>query len=475
MFICKKWNHLFKRVLGLRNRKIHTTRYLKQEDTVSDDLEKILKSDGEYKKLVDHYFHLQKAHMCLVIQPYVKWGPKKLNISSEEQLSEAIALIHTLPGWTVENTVIVPLDTLERKALFKSGSMNKIKSLVQSSSNISAIFINSNALKKVTVQILQDNFQRPILDRYKIVMQILKAHATSKHAKLQVALAELYYLQRKSEQDLFFRTYNSEALRLMFQDREQKLKRQINTLRAQRSLLRSKRQKLDYPVVAVVGYTNAGKTSLIKALTGEESLQPKNQLFATLDVTVHEGVLPSGLDLLYVDTVGFISDIPTNLIECFVATLEDALLADVILLVEDLSSKSFEYKQKHVLDTLKNLGNETESKDILDKIIYVGNKCDLIENEAVASGSTLSVSAQKGIGLEELRHQLESFILTRTGRQKILIKVPNGGDEIRWLFKNSVVLQETPDTEDTQCIIAKVIITQANLQKFKHHFVFKNT
>lgn len=144
---------------------------------------------------------------------------------------------------------------------------------------------------------------------------------------LQVALAELYYIQRKSEGDLIFRTYDTEALRLMFQEREQKIKSEINILRNQRNLLRNKRRKLDYPVVAVVGYTNSGKTSIIKALTGEESLKPKNQLFATLDVTVHEGTLPSGLDILYVDTVGFISDIPTNLIECFVATLEDALLA----------------------------------------------------------------------------------------------------------------------------------------------------
>lgn len=129
-----------------------------------------------------------------------------------------------------------------------------------------------------------------------------------------------------------FRTYNKETLRLMFQEREQKIKGQIKELREQRHLLRQRRRKMDYPVVAVVGYTNSGKTSIIKALTGEESLVPKDQLFATLDVTVHEGFLPSGLQILYVDTVGFISDIPTNLIECFVATLEDALLAVRFLL-----------------------------------------------------------------------------------------------------------------------------------------------
>ena len=94
-----------------------------------------------------------------------------------------------------------------------------------------------------------------------------------------------------------------------------------------RKLLRSKRQQKNYPIVAVVGYTNAGKTALIKALTQEESMQPRNQLFATLDVTAHAGKLPCNLEVIFMDTVGFMADIPTGLIECFVATLEDAMLA----------------------------------------------------------------------------------------------------------------------------------------------------
>jgi 50S ribosomal subunit-associated GTPase HflX len=107
----------------------------------------------------------------------------------------------------------------------------------------------------------------------------------------------------------------------------QKIKTAIKKLRSQRQMLRKCRKDLEYPIIAVVGYTNAGKTSLIKALTGDESLRPRNQLFATLDVTVHSGLLPSTLEVLYVDTVGFISDIPTNLIECFEATFEDAIFA----------------------------------------------------------------------------------------------------------------------------------------------------
>lgn len=266
--------------------------------------------------------HLSEKHRCIVIQPYVKWGPRKLSITPHEQLEEAIALIKTLPSWKVVDTVVVPLESLEKKTLFKSGSMEKLTNMITQNPEITAVFINTSNLKSITNSILQKNFRIPILDRYKIVMQILKMHAKSKYAKLQVALAELYFVQRKSQA-----SNTTEALKLVFQNREQKIKKAILDLRNERMLLRNKRRKLEYPVIAVVGYTNAGKTCLIKALTGEETLQPRNQLFATLDVTVHLGMLPSGLEVLFVDTVGFLSDLPTKLIECFVATLEDAILA----------------------------------------------------------------------------------------------------------------------------------------------------
>lgn len=270
---------------------------------------------------------MKEIHNCFIIQPYVKWGPKKHSVAPEEQLEEAVALIRTLPSWHVEGTITIPLESLDKKSLFGSGNMEKLCQLISQNRRITAVFVNYSNLKKVTNGILQQNFHLPVLDRYRIVIQILKMHAISKHAKLQVALAELYFIQKKIEQTQFFMTHNSETLKFVFQKREKMLKNAMIEVRNQRKLLRNKRNLIDYPVIAVVGYTNAGKTSLIKALTGNDKLQPRDQLFATLDVTVHEGILPSGLKVLFVDTVGFISDIPTNLLECFIATLEDALLS----------------------------------------------------------------------------------------------------------------------------------------------------
>lgn len=264
-------------------------------------------------------------------------------ITPEEQLGEAKALIDTLSSWGVEETISIPLESMDKKTLFKSGSLEKLRHNIRRHGNVNAVFINLGTLKKAQIINLEKEFGVPIIDRYKVVMHILKQHASTKHAKLQVALAELYYLQRTVFNEMNVGKVEREKLKMMFQNREQKLKNAIKDLRAERALLRSKRQKIEYPIVAVVGYTNAGKTSLIKALTGEERLKPRNQLFATLDVTMHEGLLPSGLKVLYVDTVGFISDIPTDLIECFVATLEDAILAvsQISNLIKDKSKHLF--------------------------------------------------------------------------------------------------------------------------------------
>ena len=137
--------------------------------------------------------------------------------------------------------------------------------------------------------------------------------------------------------------------------REQKLRSAIDQLRVHRAVVRKNRTQLHLPSVAVVGYTNAGKTSLIKALTGLKRLQPRNQLFATLDVTVHACRLPSTLEVLLVDTVGFISDIPTDLIASFNATLEDASLADILLHVRDVANPDHSAQDVEVRKTLKQI------------------------------------------------------------------------------------------------------------------------
>lgn len=227
--------------------------------------------------------------------------------------------------------------------------------------------------------------------------------------------------------------------------------------------------------MAVVGYTNAGKTSLIKALTNELSMQPRNQLFATLDVTAHAGLLPSQLKVIYMDTVGFMSDIPTGLIECFVATLEDAMLADLIIHVHDVSHENYEEQRRHVEETLKSLLSNTKHVDndrLLKNIINVGNKSDLIAKEDLTKFSDLQLISSKTLtGIESLLTNVEEQILATTNRTKIIIKVPMGGEESSWLYKNAAVTKTIADPNNSQNLLLSVVISHAKLQQFRHYFI----
>lgn len=278
------------------------------------------------------------AQQVLILQPYVKWAAKRNtpgDVHPNDQLAEAVALVNSLPNWKVARGLKVPLESLDRKTLFGSGKLAELKTLVadlRQEQQLSCLFVSKGTLSFSQKQFLESEFRLPVLDRYSVVIQILRLHATSAEAKLQVAMAELPYIwsQAKDASTTQIRRQGyalSDLQKEILRTRERKLRAELERVRRQRQLLRQKRKQQNYPIAAVVGYTNAGKTSLIKTLTIEDSLMPRNQLFATLDVTAHAGLLPCNLQLIYMDTVGFMSDLPTGLFECFVATLEDAMLA----------------------------------------------------------------------------------------------------------------------------------------------------
>ncbi|XP_023221811.1 uncharacterized protein LOC111623459 [Centruroides sculpturatus] len=264
------------------------------------------------------------GHKVFVIQPRIKWGPKKKwNTTSELQLAEAVTLAETIPDWIVVEKIILNCINLDKKFLFGSGNLKKLKEITYRNPTVSAIFISTYMLTVLQRKSLEKEFQLPIYDRYTVVLHIFQDHARTKQAKLQIALAEIPYLS----------------------------------------------------LTTMVKYIS--KTSLIKALTGDVKLEPKDQLFATLDVTTHAGRLFSLQKILYVDTIGFISDIPTTLIESFAATLEDMVLSDVIVHVRDISHPDQIAQKDNVLNTLENLNLPSS---LLDSIIEVGNKVDLLKS-----------------------------------------------------------------------------------------------
>ncbi|KYN07435.1 Putative GTP-binding protein 6 [Cyphomyrmex costatus] len=245
-------------------------------------------------------------------------------------MAEAVALINTLPHWCVVGTKYAPLLTLQRKELLGTGAIENLKKDLIACPNPTAIFVSTNLLKFVQISELEKIFGLPVYDRYSIVIHIFREHAKTAEAKLQVALAEIPYIRKKIFESCVTRcgVINvTEETKLLLDTKEKKLKNQLKKLQQHRRLIRSKRKKYGFPTVAIVGYTNAGKTCLIKALTDDNALQPRNKLFATLDTTAHQGILPNRLKILYMDTIGFIQDVPQTLIEPFLVTLEDAMIA----------------------------------------------------------------------------------------------------------------------------------------------------
>lgn len=421
----------------------------------------------------------------LLIQPYIKWGPRKAATKPEHQLAEAESLVRTLPNWRVGLSLKVPVEGMEKRTLFGSGKLEEIRAMIQQShdsgKHITSVFISKGMLSYAQKASLEECFNLPVMDRYSIVIQILRLHATSTEAKLQVALAEIPYIWSQMrdvemlagaaiKKQKFFMT---DQQKLLLKQREKKIQSELDNLRARRELLRNNRRQKQFPVIAVVGYTNAGKTSLIKALTDEASLQPKNQLFATLDVTAHAGHLPCRLEVLFMDTVGFISDLPTGLIECFVATLEDALEADVIIHVQDVSHEDWREQRDIVETTLASLirNNTKQTDHIMGNVINVGNKVDLVPAGERNFDGLRTVSSTTLAGLNDLLLEVEQKVLTQTKRVQMVMRVPMGGEEAQWIYKNAAVTDSEADPNDNQMILLHVVIADAKLQQFKHLFV----
>ncbi|XP_052902925.1 putative GTP-binding protein 6 [Anopheles moucheti] len=455
--------------------------------------------DRDYDTVASSAMHVTKQILnvqhVVIIQPYIKWGPRKNPTKPELLLQEAEALVRSLPKWTIELSMKIPVETLDKRQLFGSGKLDELKNIIQtrqeSGTPLTCVFISKGTLTYSQKQTLEQTFRLPVMDRYSVVVQILRLHAVSMEAKLQVALAELPYIwSQVKDQDGSSkgsgRIFLSDSQRQMLQVRERKLRHELATIRSHRELLRNRRRQKSFPVVAVVGYTNAGKTSLIKALTEEQSLQPRDQLFATLDVTAHAGLLPCKLEVLYMDTVGFMADIPTGLIECFVATLEDAMLADVIVHVQDMAHENSAEQRAHVERTLARLMHKGERSLSPKRVINVGNKIDLVPDPV---GLTIDcndgkrptydrlhlISSQTLVGVHDLLLEVERRVLTVTGRQRIVIRVPMGGSEMAWLYKNAAVTETAADPENAERMLVSVVITEAKLQQFRHLFIRKRS
>ena len=281
------------------------------------------------------------THNLLVIQPDHKSGVvEKPYVPAEGKLEEAVSLAEAITGWKVQSTRVDILRKPHSRFVFGKGKIAELQTAVKQSP-ASGVFINIPKLTPLQQRSLETLFEKDVFDRFSIVLRIFKERAKTREAKAQVELAEIPYLRSrlvKEEGDFDQQRGGTgktggagetslEISRRTLISREKILKDELSVIRNKRKTSRNQRAKHSLPVVAVVGYTNAGKTTLIKALSKDDCLHPEDMLFATLDTTMHAGKLPCGLRVIFVDTIGFISDLPHELVESFASTLEDVISA----------------------------------------------------------------------------------------------------------------------------------------------------
>ena len=283
----------------------------------------------------------------LVIQPEYKSGHlERPYVPATYKLDEAVSLAEAITGWEVHSQRVDSIRQVHNRFLFGKGKVKELQSTINELGDaITGVFVNVPVLSPLQHRTLEEMFGVDLFDRFGIVLRIFKERAHTKEAKVQVELAEIPYLKMRffeqlEEEGGFSHQRGGtgkmggagetsvEVMKQKLNKRQKHLREELKELRRKHHLSREQRSKhTGLPMVAIVGYTNAGKTTLIKALTHDQSMQPEDMLFATLDSTVHAGKLPCGLKVLFVDTIGFVSDLPHELIESFQTTLEDVVAA----------------------------------------------------------------------------------------------------------------------------------------------------
>ena len=281
--------------------------------------------------------------------------------------------------------------------------------------------ICDDELSPAQLRNLSQELDVKVMDRTLLILDIFAARASTNEGKIQVELAQLKYRQARlvGLRDSLSRLGGGigtrgpgekklEMDRRLIRERIGRLGKELEEVKRHREVTRSKRSRGGAPVAAIVGYTNAGKSTLLNTLTGAQVLE-EDKLFATLDPTTRMLGLASGQEILLTDTVGFIRKLPHHLIEAFRSTLEEAKYADIILHVVDASNPQAEKQMLVVYETLQNLG-------VTDKtIVTLFNKADKLEADAEVlrdrkADKTIYVSARRGIGLDELKETLEKIL-----------------------------------------------------------------
>lgn len=399
-----------------------------------------------------------RATRAFVLHPDIRSA--KSRRLAEHGLAEAISLANALPELDVVGGEVIRLPRLHPGMLFGSGKVDDLKARFKAE-DIALVLVDG-PVSPVQQRNLEKEWGVKLLDRTGLILEIFADRARTREGVLQVELAALSYqrtrlvrawthLERQRGGFGFLGGPGEtqiEADRRMIRQRMGRLRRDLEQVKKTRALHRDRRGRAPWPVVALVGYTNAGKSTLFNRLTGAE-VMAEDLLFATLDPTMRAIGLPGVEKAILSDTVGFISDLPTQLVAAFRATLEEVTAADVICHVRDMANPSHAAQKKQVLEVLADLGvvdGETGTSSI--PILEVWNKCDLLDadslaelQEAAAGQGAVILSAATGEGVDALEAEL-ARLLTGGAREVSLLLPVSDGRRMAWLHAHGEVLAD---------------------------------
>jgi GTPase len=404
--------------------------------------------------------------------------------SPQARLDEAVGLARAI-DLRVASSGIVPLADIRPATFIGKGKVEELAGLVKSEE--AGIVVMDCALSPVQQRNLEKAWGAKVLDRTGLILEIFGRRARTREGALQVELAHLTYqksrlvrswthLERQRGGFGFLGGPGEtqiESDRRMIEERIARIESELDKVKRTRKLHRDSRKRVPYPIVALVGYTNAGKSTLFNRMT-QASVLSADMLFATLDPTLRAVELPTGLRVILSDTVGFISDLPTMLVAAFRATLEEVIEADLILHVRDLSHDDAEAQSLDVEEVLRQLGIAPQDEA---RLIEVWNKVDLLDRAArerldnraerlPAGRRPVLVSALSGEGLDRLVGEIEARLAARRVTLDLVVDAADGAG-VSWLHRHTEVMNKALRGDGALAITVRADPTNAEKVRAK--------